>query len=297
MNVMTSIHGRGQTDETAVLRTRAPLLHILLFFIIAPVACAAMQTSLQIPVMANADFWLALGFALMFNVPGMFTAWATTCVLARLPGMQRLPIVPLLMLGFMLSLLIFRPYNRFVFETISEMAPQISHFSGASGNKSFWEQAERFLLVNVPGVLIWTVLNLLFIEKLGFPSYRPKPEVAPATALETADDGTQNPGVCDAAGIGALGDLWAISAEEHYLRLHTRFGTRHIRHSFRAALAQMPPDAGLQVHRSHWVAYGRVADVEAGKSVRLRLRDGTLIPVSSSYRQAVLLTKAALTAR
>jgi DNA-binding LytR/AlgR family response regulator len=70
-----------------------------------------------------------------------------------------------------------------------------------------------------------------------------------------------------------------------------------IRHSFRGALAQLPSSAGLQVHRSHWAAFGHVREVQVGKPLQLRLADGTAIPVSSSYHKAVLLTKNALTGR
>jgi hypothetical protein len=188
---------------------------------------------------------------------------------------------------------------------IALAAPQLSHFSGALGEKTFWQHAERFLLINVPGMLTWTVLNLLFMEKFGFPFYRERrsdahPAPAPAPAIPApmprADAGAVHPEICDAAGI-LLDDLQAISAEEHYLRLHTRFGSRLIRHSFGAALAQMPDGAGLQVHRSHWVAFGKVRAVEHGKPVQLRLADGTAIPVSSSYHKAVLLTQNVLTGR
>jgi hypothetical protein len=297
MTVQLPVYRRRRASQQAEARPHVSLGTILLFFLVAPSIVACMQTSLQVPVMSRADVWPALGFALLFNVPGMFTAWLTTRLLARLPGLERLPMVGLLMVGFLLSLLIFRPYNQLVFETIALAAPQLSHFSGALAEKTFWQHAERFLLINVPGTLTWTVLNLLFMEKFGFPFYREahgaQPAASASAPMRHADAGAAHPEICHAAGI-LLEDLQAISAEEHYLRLHTRFGSRLIRHSFRAALAQMPDGAGLQVHRSHWVAFGKVRAVESGKPVQLRLADGTAIPVSSSYEKAVVLTSDAL---
>lgn len=304
MTMHSPVLATRQASSRAARREPVSLGTLLLFFLVAPSIVATMQTSLQAPVMDSADIWPALCFALLFNVPGMFTAWLTTRVLARVPGFRSLPLVPLLMVGFMLSLLIFRPYNQLVFEMVALVAPQLSHFSGGLAEKTFWQHVERFLLINVPGMLTWTVLNLLFIEKLGFPVYRETsslpvaapPSSSPSTpaAFPSAPSDAACPEFCQAAGI-LLDDLHAISAEEHYLRLHTRFGSRMIRHSFRAALAQMPPGTGLQVHRSHWVAFGKVHHVDSGKSLQLRLADGTAIPVSSRYEQAILLTSDALT--
>lgn len=305
MTTHSPVLATRQASSRAAEREPVSLRTLLLFFLVAPSIVATMQTSLQAPVMDSADIWPALCFALLFNVPGMFTAWLTTRVLARVPGLRSLPLVPLLMVGFMLSLLIFRPYNQLVFEMVALVAPQLSHFSGGLAEKTFWQHVERFLLINVPGMLTWTVLNLLFIEKLGFPVYRETPGAPvsapplPASPLPSAPFPSPPiaaglPEFCRAAGI-LLDDLHAISAEEHYLRLHTRFGSRMIRHSFRAALAQMPTGTGLQVHRSHWVAFGRVHELESGKSLQLRLADGTTIPVSSRYEEAVLLTSDALT--
>ncbi len=242
-------------------------------------------------MMADGSLLVSLGFALLFTVPGTFSAWLMTWLIARLPAADRLPLPLLLLMGFAVSLLVFRPYNRFIYELIQVTSPQIARMAG---DESLRDTAEHFLLINVPGALIWTALNLLFIAKTGFPVYGASKNaeieddrmgIAPVVVL---------PDFCRTSGLVALSDLWAISAEEHYLRLHGPFGNRMIRHSFGAALEQMPVGQGLQVHRSHWVAFGRVAAIESGSSMQLRLADGTHIPVSSSYRRAALLKEAEL---
>lgn len=283
-------------------RKGARPLHLLLFFVVAPVTVAFIQTFFQLSVMADGTLLISLSFALLFNVPGTLSAWATTSVVARLPGARRLPLSALLMIGFALSLLVFRPYNGFIYDLIPLSARQIGQMSGSSGEQLPWQGVQRFLFINVPGMIIWTVLNLLFIAKLGFPSYglrwsAPEPGRAITDYAEAQSAGLATavlPEFCRDAGITALDDLWVISAEEHYLRLRGRFGARMIRHSFGAALDQLPSGQGLQVHRSHWVAFHRVAEIETGKNVQLRLVDGTVVPVSNSYRQTVMLTKVAL---
>ena len=278
-----------------------------LFFVAAPVVVACIETFLQLSMMVHGDLLASLGFALLFTVPGHFFAWAMTALIARFPAAARLPLPVLLMLGYGLSILVFRPYNRFIYDLIPVAAPHMSTVI-----TSMWQDVARFLFVNVPAVVIWVGLNLLFIARLGYPVYGarhggevPAPEVpAPVVPAPDVMDtvvpdtvaavAAELPDFCRAACIGALEELWAISAEEHYLRLRGRFGARMIRHSFGAALEQLPGRVGLRVHRSHWVGFGHGEVVDDGRGVRLA--DGTVIPVSSSYRQAVLLTEAVLKA-
>lgn len=267
---------------------RASLWHILLFFVVAPIIVASIETFLQLSMVIDGDLGISLGFALLFTIPGTFFAWALTWLIARLPQAERLPLPLLLAIGFMVSLVVFRPYNRLIYDLIPIAAPHVKLLP-----MSFEQEIVRFLFVNIPGVIIWIGLNMLFIAKLNFPVYG-RPRVEPPAEVREAQ---AVPAFCQAAGIHELSDLWAISAEEHYLRLHGAFGTRMIRHSFSAALNQLPKGSGLRVHRSHWVAFGRVTRIEAGKTSQLLLADGTLVPVSSRYHQAVLLTEGQLVVR
>jgi hypothetical protein len=254
---------------------------LFLFFVVAPVLVSLVETFLQLSMRVDGDILASLGFALLFTVPGHFFAWAMTMVIARVPGAARLPLPVLLMLGYALSIIVFRPYNRVIYDLVPVAAPHMKTIT-----TSLWQDVSRFLYVNVPAVVIWVGLNLLCIAKLAFPHYGARPETEGRETPEVLPD------FCRAAGVLDGQDLWAVSAEEHYLRLRGRFGERMIRHSFGAALAQLPPRLGLRVHRSHWVAFGHGEVVDEGRGVRLA--DGTIIPVSSSYRQAVLLTQAAL---
>ncbi len=81
------------------------------------------------------------------------------------------------------------------------------------------------------------------------------------------------------------GRLWAISAERRHVRVRTSKGEHVLLMRLSDAIAQCQAVAGLQVHRSHWVARDGVRDlVEAGGNMDVRLHDGTLIPVSRNRR-------------
>jgi hypothetical protein len=86
-------------------------------------------------------------------------------------------------------------------------------------------------------------------------------------------------------------DLLCLQMEDHYVRAHTSAGSDLILIPLHQAVAELTGLEGLQVHRSWWVARAAVVDVERdGRSLRLRLRNGVMAPVS---RRAVAALKAA----
>ena len=82
--------------------------------------------------------------------------------------------------------------------------------------------------------------------------------------------------------------LWAISSEDHYLRIHTNRGEELILMRLADAMRELAGAGGLQVHRSWWVATDGVADTrrEGGKRW-LVLKSGKEAPVSRTFLSAV----------
>ncbi|RAN37872.1 LytTR family DNA-binding domain-containing protein [Hyphomonas pacifica] len=83
-------------------------------------------------------------------------------------------------------------------------------------------------------------------------------------------------------------NLWAISSEDHYLRVHTDRGEELILMRLADAIRELGEDNGLQTHRSWWVAKQGVADSrrENGK-LYLVLKSGKKAPVSRTYQPNV----------
>jgi hypothetical protein len=81
--------------------------------------------------------------------------------------------------------------------------------------------------------------------------------------------------------------LHAVEAHDHYLRVHTAAGTELVLMRFADALALLD-GAGLQVHRSWWVAADAIEGVSwrRGRGV-LRLKGGGTAPVSRSFARAL----------
>lgn len=82
--------------------------------------------------------------------------------------------------------------------------------------------------------------------------------------------------------------LYAVEAEDHYLRLHTSKGQDLILFRLTDAIAELDGLEGLQPHRSWWVARDGVADVKraAGK-VTLVLKDNAEAPVARGAARAL----------
>ena len=78
--------------------------------------------------------------------------------------------------------------------------------------------------------------------------------------------------------------VWAVEAEDHYLRLHTSKGQDLILLRLADAVAELEGIEGAQVHRSWWVARDAIADARRGDGrAVLTLKDGSEVPVSRTY--------------
>ena len=80
------------------------------------------------------------------------------------------------------------------------------------------------------------------------------------------------------------GALFAVEAEDHYLRLHTSKGQDLILMRLSDALPELEGIEGARTHRSWWVARAAIVSVERAEGrATLTLADGTEAPVSRSY--------------
>jgi DNA-binding LytR/AlgR family response regulator len=77
------------------------------------------------------------------------------------------------------------------------------------------------------------------------------------------------------------GLIYAVEAEDHYLRLHTSKGSDLILMRLADAIGELDGVEGAQTHRSWWVAKDGVETARRdGDKVLLKLKDGAEAPVS-----------------
>lgn len=144
---------------------------------------------------------------------------------------------------------------------------------------SLLQPARRFAFVDLlalfPAVLAIQLVLALAVFALG----RSAPTPAPTPA---------SPGFLDRLPPHLAGELIALEAQDHYLKVHTDRGTHMLLMRLSDAAAQLSDRDGLQVHRSWWVAGNAIARAETrGGRPLLHLRNGLSVPVSRTYLQAV----------
>lgn len=84
------------------------------------------------------------------------------------------------------------------------------------------------------------------------------------------------------------GHICRVEAQEHYIRITTTSEKRMVLYRFSDAVRELPGNLGMQVHRSHWVAYTAVKELVAeGQKLQLKLTDGDFVPVSRSFHDQV----------
>ena len=82
--------------------------------------------------------------------------------------------------------------------------------------------------------------------------------------------------------------LWALEAQDHYVRLYTDRGSDLVLMGFEAALAKAAGLDGRRVHRSWWVARDAITAIHRGDGRAVfTLRAGVQAPVSRRYARGL----------
>lgn len=138
-----------------------------------------------------------------------------------------------------------------------------------------------FRLAHVVDTFPTTLITTFAITALAF-LIRRRP---PAVATHAAPAGAPAPKFLARLPDKLKGaELWAVEAEDHYLRLHTSLGQDLILMRLSDALTELEGIEGAQTHRSWWVAKAAVVTCERadGRAI-LTLKDDAKAPVSRSF--------------
>jgi len=119
-------------------------------------------------------------------------------------------------------------------------------------------------------------LAVLFVGRWAEP--RREAVAAPEFVAEAPVEG---PRVLARVPLKARGELLALQAEDHYVRIHTSAGDALVLMRLADAVAEADGIEGLRVHRSWWVARAAVRDARAeGRRATLTLSNGVSAPVT-----------------
>ncbi|MEJ2515554.1 MAG: LytTR family DNA-binding domain-containing protein [Gammaproteobacteria bacterium] len=249
-------------------------------------------------------FWVLHGVA---AVPCIVLASA---LLSRLHVARRLP-----PMGFVLASGVLAAVGFSLLALAIEWAFGIGEggaaLAGAGSQGFLWLWLDEFAGLAPPFLLAWVLVNLPRLMRLGSTGMPPAPEPeAPASAaaagksprVGTAGNGpeaaatpprtpAEDPGPSP-AGEGllarlpeALGtDVVLLTSDLHYLHVYTTRGRTMVLYNLADAEAELG-DAGLRVHRSHWVAGRHVLGVRRKSSGMVCLLTGGLEAPVSRRRQ------------
>lgn len=108
------------------------------------------------------------------------------------------------------------------------------------------------------------------------------------THKDTSMNAAHYPKLLDRFPFDKRGGLISITVQDHYVEITTNTGTELVVMRLVDAIAETAPTAGLQVHRSHWVALDAVHSVRRdGAKAIIALNDGRDIPASRTYMPAL----------
>jgi len=153
--------------------------------------------------------------------------------------------------------------------------PGTSHLSG-------W--LDELGAVIVPVAFTWVAINAPF--QLGY-SLRREVNAAPEAPIHPPPPPpsvpTVEPFFLSLVPEMRRGEVIHMKSELHYLSVATPKGQSLILYTLRDAIRELPPNAGVQTHRSHWANLAHVKDFEAdGRLAELTMSNGAKVPVSRS---------------
>jgi len=221
----------------------------------------------DVPLPRAIGYWVSL--IIYGGLIGELIAWLLRRVLPKLPIWGYLGALSLLMTAG-------------VFPGVALEQTYLMRSPIRSGDELLF--AFYILLINI------AVLSVIILGFRSFGKRSPFLDPAPAeAALSPPQPATPPARFVDRLPVKfRTGEVYAVSAEDHYLRVHTSLGEALILLRLADAVRELASVEGLQTHRSWWVAKQGLADVVRGDGkVVLKLKSGAKAPVSRTYQPSL----------
>lgn len=146
-----------------------------------------------------------------------------------------------------------------------------------------WSLCDEAAGVVVPVTVTWLALNAPWICQLDFSQRLPVVatehlSLQPGGSLQAAAEMSRF--LQELRG-RASGDLISISSELHYVRVVTTDSEVMFLYNLKDAIEELPADAGVHIHRSHWVSRSHIKEVTKRQGIsECTLSNGRRLPVS-----------------
>jgi hypothetical protein len=173
------------------------------------------------------------------------------------------------------------------FGLVAEWSGSDARLPTGPGGRNLLDPAYLWMLTQAtaPGAILWIGLRATF-EHLRPTAPRPGPQdPARASSASIAPPLRATPllNAASAQGI-APADILAVTAEDHYVRIHAVDRSLLLTWRFADALRDLSALDGVQTHRSAWVRLSAVRALERTGSKRaVRVASGELFPLSERH--------------
>lgn len=265
---------------------RVPVQPSLLLYVILPLVLLALPLALfRVTTGLDSSLILSLFFWSATVIVGWLSAAFGSTLIYRLCARWRPPLWAITLAGpIIAALLLHRPIAEILSLAHSFQVPG-PDFGQPAPLRLEWQSLDRFFRNLAPGTISWVALNYIFDRLLGIPRYRYDAPGAEARAGGRDERPVKAmPQLFDRVAPAERGRLLAIRAEDHYVRIYTDAGEGMTLLRLSDAIMMAHPVAGMQIHRSIWVADDAIkAFRRAGHAGLVRLSNGLELPVSRSF--------------
>jgi hypothetical protein len=285
------IHSAGEALEQWLATFKRGDWRRLAFYLGVPTVFALYWATMDAGVLEVDGVWPILKFYIAHAyVPWWITCLSTRAIYIALAALR--PPAPLLWaLGAVLSCFLLIPYMNWIG---LGMQPDAGSAQAIP--------ASYFAMHLARVVLVWMLINFLFDRYAGLPRYRygqlanaKKPAATTIEPVEhpahirSAEEEIRMPDFLDKVSrLKSPEELYSVSAEEHYVRVHTADGDELVYKRFSDAVRELETIPGIRIHRSHWVSpYAVCGVIKDGKRMWVKLRDNQKLPVSRPYQAMV----------
>jgi LytTr DNA-binding domain len=254
------------------------------FFVLCPVMIALpmgwYQAGFgdQLTRAASVGLWLAQWLVSWWMAEALLRGWR------RVLGPWRLNFAALLIIAAASNLLLCRFTTPLLMQLFASLdgTPEAAAFPDLDRNLGDPAYLWTLLKSAWVGSLYWIVLRGAYELWI---AHRAVPQFAPA-APRSSPQATEPPAfLARIPEAITRGDVIALEAEDHYVRVHFAVGSVLVHHRFADAVDAMRAFDGARVHRSFWVRGTAIRHADFTPSAAaLILVNGLRVPVSHRYR-------------
>lgn len=231
------------------------------------------------------------GGAIVYMSFFAFLSWWTAELATRLAKYVLSPwqpsLLPLALAGAILACVVVSLYAPFLEKAVFALGFPLPETAASPADA--WGSPREIMMQSARAVFFWVAANFLFDRYLGMPRFRYASQLAQPSISPDVWRGARGEELGRMLKrFSSVEEIWAIKAEEHYVRVIGKEREELILCRFSDALRAVAEEDGFRVHRSYWVRRSPLVSREiVGKRMNLIMSNGLKIPVSRRYHELV----------